>query len=142
MEFRNFDKIGLKTQYEIRRFLGEGIIGMLERDEYTTNLFVNEALHNHTQEKYRYIVGLISKDSQEGIPVLSLIRATTYRKQVHYLFSVLELIADKDYYEASYGVIRKDINKLIALSDSVYGATSKWEILEKARPLQYEDEDE
>ena len=53
MEFRNFDKIGLKTQYEIRRFLGEGIIGMLERDEYTTNLFVNEALHNHTQEKYR-----------------------------------------------------------------------------------------
>ncbi len=142
MEFRNFDKIGLKTPYEVRSFLGEDIVGLLERDEETTNLFVNEALHNDMQEKYRFIVGLINKDSQEGSPVLSLVRPITYRMKAYYTFSVLELIGDKDYYEVNYGVLCKDVNKAIALLDSVYGATSKQEILEKARPLQYGDEDE
>ena len=141
MEFRNFDKIGLQTEEQIKEFLGEYIVGMLERDEETTNLVVNEALHNDTPKKYRFIVGLINKDSQEGTPVLSCISATSCRMKAYYLFSVLNPIADKDYYQTSYGVIRKDINKVIALSDSVYGATSKWEILEKARPMQYEDDE-
>ncbi len=142
MEFRNFDKIGLKTAFEIRKFLGEKVVGMLERQEELYNIGVNEALHNETPRKYRLIIGLINEESQEGIPVLSLIRPVTYRWEVYYIFNILEPLADKNYMQASYGVFLKDINKVIALSDGVYGATTKREILDKVRPMQYEDEDE
>jgi len=140
MEFRNFDKIGLKTQYEIRRFLGEGIISKLERIEYLYDYGASEALRKNGVEKFRFIVGLVQKESEEGLPVLAIIRPCIYRMEICYLVELLEPTQEKGYYERSCGGFCNDINKVIELLDSFYGATTRMEILKKARQFQNEEE--
>lgn len=140
MIFRNFDKVGLNTEEEIKAFLGEKKVNELASEEEWRSDALKETLYLEDKIESKsldIIVSLVNRECETGNPLLCIIKSCCGNQKLQYLFTI-----DNGVQEFMLGLYSDTIDKANKYADRFYGANSDLDILQIKRLLLYEGENE